>query len=67
MEFRDYHRGLEGGTAVEWSLDGRKGRTPPKRFDEGKAQLFGDSKRMITDDMIQVMVTELLIMGPKFC
>jgi hypothetical protein len=62
-EFLGIHNGKRSDTAVEWSLEGRGGNTPPKRFDREKVKCLGDATTMITDDMIQVMITELLVMG----
>ena len=41
-----------------------KDNVPPKRFEERDLSRIGNTKKMITDDIIQVMITELLVMGP---
>ena len=65
-EYALIHGDHKGTTAVEWSIDDTQGKdnVPPKRFEERDLSRIGNTKKMITDDIIQVMITELLVMGP---
>jgi hypothetical protein len=48
-------------------MDDSKGKDnpPPKRFENAELSRIGKTRRVITDDMIQTMITELLVLGPS--
>jgi hypothetical protein len=66
-EYALIHDDRNDATAVEWSMDDTQGKDnpPPKRFENAELSRVGNTRRMITDDMIQTMITELLVLGPS--
>jgi len=65
-EYASIHHSQHDTTAVEWSMDDTQGKDnpPPKRFEHVELSRIGDNRKIITDDIIQTMIPELLILGP---